>query len=166
MPIAPLWLVHALAYRGQREVPGAGSNPVILRWAVGFGGWIKSFFTDDDTPWCALFVNECLKEAGLSGTNSLAASSFQTWGQPLSQPTLGAIMTFVRPGGHHVGFYLGERKDGALRIFGGNQNNEVDAIWMPVERLTSVRWPSTELLPSTGRVALATTGEPMSSNEA
>lgn len=28
------------------------------------------------TPWCAAFVNWCLKEAGLPGTNSNLAKSF------------------------------------------------------------------------------------------
>jgi uncharacterized protein (TIGR02594 family) len=163
----PKWLEIATRYLGVQEVVGPGSNPTILRWAKQLGGWIKSFFVDDDIAWCALFVNACLDEAGFKGTNSLAARSFATWGLELAEPALGAVVVFSRKGGGHVGFYLGERKsDGAIRVRGGNQSNQVSDTWLPKSRLLTYRWPVDATLPTTGHVWLSATGGPLSVNEA
>lgn len=165
----PTWLTIARTYVGTTEVVGKGSNPKILamvgRVAVGAGKWIKSFFTDDDIPWCALFVNNCLAEAGFVGTGSLAARSFEAWGQPMMLPTLGSVLVFSRKGGGHVGFYVGQKMDGTLRVLGGNQNNSVSETWIARDRLVAVRWPSSVILPATGLVVLADNGQPVSTNE-
>ncbi len=142
----PDWLVIADGYLGLAEVPGPTSNPVILGWAHDLGGWITSFFTDDDIAWCALFVNACLEKAGIAGTHSLAAASFVTWGTGLAAPHLGAILTFTRPGGNHVGFYLGESTTHYL-VRGGNQSNRVRDSWIPKGRRTSMRWPDSRIIP-------------------
>lgn len=163
----PIWLVIAFGYGGESELPGKGSNPKILAMATRLGGWIKSFFTDDDIPWCALFVNNCLAEAGLKGTGSLAARSFLQWGISLSEPSLGAVVVFVRPGGGHVGFYLGESADHSrIRVYGGNQKNAVNETWLTRERLIDIRWPSDALPPEElGPIVLAEDGMPVSTNE-
>lgn len=161
----PRWLTIARNYIGVTEIPGAKSNSTILGWAKWLKGWFKSFFTDDDIPWCAVFVNACLGEAGVTGTGTLAARDFEKWGRtgPLA---LGAILVFKRPTGGHVGFYMGEREDGALRVLGGNQSNTVSEIWIERARLTGIRWPETEPLPNSGRIKLASNGDPVSTNEA
>lgn len=174
MPIAPPWLDLAGNYLGTREIPGARSNEVILRWALHEGGWIAKYFTDDDIPWCALFVNAVLRESGIKGTGSLAARSFESWGRGLHTPALGAVMVFARNGGGHVGFYLGERsRDGAFRIRGGNQGNAVSDTWIARDRLVTVRWPyafadgrTISLPPDPRRVALTDDGAPLSTSEA
>lgn len=161
----PSWLIVAEKYAGTAEVPGPASNPKILGMAARFGGWVKSFFKDDDIPWCALFVGSCLIEDGLKSTNSMAARSYETYGQPLDGPALGAIVVFSRKGGGHVGFYLGQKIDGTLRVFGGNQDNSVKASWIAKDRLTAIRWPSERPLPTTGPIILAGDGQPVSTNE-
>lgn len=161
----PLWLSIATGYLGTKEIVGKGSNPTILKWAKKAGGWIASYFTDDDVPWCALFVNACLDEAGLKGTNSLAARSFEKWGRPLDSPCLGAVMVFTRDGGGHVGFYIGEN-EGRFRIRGGNQGNAVSDTWILKKRLTAIRWPAAAADPKGGRILLADDGSPVSTNEA
>lgn len=162
----PTWVTKAGEYLGVHEVEGPGSNPTILKWAQEQAGWIAEYFKDDDTPWCALFVNGVLQECGLKGTNSLAANSFSTWGQELPEPAYGAIVVFDRPGGHHVGFYLGERADGMLyRVRGGNQGNAVSDVWIAKARLIATRWPAGLDLPMTSPVVLASDGTPASTNE-
>ena len=162
----PRWLTAARKYLGEKEVPGPGSNSKILAMTKSFSKWVRGFFTDDDIPWCALFVGACLAESGLPHTDSLAAASYSTYGINLGhEPSLGAIMVFVRKGGGHVGFYTGETAT-AYRILGGNQNNAVNETWIAKDRLTAIRWPTGEPLPTTGRITLANNGAPLSTNEA
>lgn len=164
----PVWITIARKYLGTREVKGKGSNPAIMRWASRLGGWIKSFFKDDDIPWCALFVNGCLAEAQLRGTNSLAARSFENWGYSLTNPRYGAIVVFSRKGGGHVGFYMGEDPSGhKYRVLGGNQSDSVNETWISTDRLVAIRWPiEVPLLPWEGRRILQDNGETVSTNEA
>jgi uncharacterized protein (TIGR02594 family) len=162
----PNWYTIARGYIGTKEVVGKGSNPTIMSMAARVGGWVKSFFKDDDIPWCALFVNNCLLEAGIKGTGqSLAALDFAKWGM-VGPLTVGAILVFKRDGGGHVGFYVGEKVDGTLRVLGGNQANAVNDTWIAKGRLVAVRWPVNVPYPNTGRVMLQWDGQPVSHNEA
>lgn len=162
----PRWYDVAKSYIGVQEVVGAGSDPRILRWVKRMGGWIASWYTNDDTPWCAVFMNQCFFEAGIQAPYSLAARSYETWGVALEEPTLGAVVVFKRAGGGHVGLYVGERADGTLRVLGGNQSNKVSETWIGKDRLVAIRWPSMEPISHTGRVRLSGDGLPVSTNEA
>jgi len=163
----PIWLSVARAFAGLEEVPGPRSNPVILQMAEDLG--IRSIYTNDDTAWCAVFASRIAKACQLplpgTGYALLRAKSFETWCRPQSLPTLGAWMVFKRDGGYHVGWYLGERAD-AYRVWGGNQNNTVTAIWKRKTELTACRWPDGHPLPLTGAIWLKDDGAPLSSNEA
>lgn len=163
---APRWLAIARRYAGTREVPGKQNNPVIVGWAKKLGGFIASFYKEDSIPWCALFVNAVLQEAMLKGTASLAARSFEKWGVKLSRGAPGAILVFARQGGGHVGFYVGENAT-AYRVFGGNQSDNVNEIWVAKSRLVpnGIRWPDGEPLPTSGPVMLNSKGK-LSTNEA
>lgn len=163
--VVPPWYLAATSYLGVKEVVGKGSNPIIIQWAKRAKGWIAGFFTDDDIPWCALFVNACLDEAGIKGTNSLAARSFQEWGQPCG-PMIGAVLVFQRLGGGHVGFYVGETAEW-YRVRGGNQGNKVSDTWIAKGRLIGMRWPTAVPLPVDGKpVLLAYDQVAASTNEA
>lgn len=168
----PSWLTVAGYYLGTKEVPGGGSNPKIIGWAQRLGGWIRSYFTSDAIPWCALFVNACLDEVRLPGTKSLAAKSFETYGIKLDQPVLGAILVFTRDGGGHVGFYVGETAT-RYRVRGGNQGDAVSDTWIAKARLTAIRWPgdvasqaALNTAQQAGRIFMAEDGAPLSTNEA
>lgn len=161
----PPWLAEARALDGLQEVPGAKNNPTILGWAKAVGGWIKNYFINDDIPWCALFVDHCLMSAGRPPAKTLAALDYLKWGQPLTAPTLGAVMVFQRPGGGHVGFYEGERPD-AYWIRGGNQSNAVGLTWVAKTRLRGIRWPLGDLVPSLTPILLKPDGRPVSTDEA
>ena len=77
----------------------------------------------DKTPWCAAFVNYCLEVSGVGGTNNATAYSFKSWGVSSFNPQFGviAIMNYS-----HVGFVIGQNKDGRIVILGGNQNNAIN----------------------------------------
>ena len=52
-------LQEAFKYYGIKEVPGKGSNPIILGMAKTLG--VDNIYKDDDTAWCALFMCFILK---------------------------------------------------------------------------------------------------------
>ncbi|RQO78108.1 TIGR02594 family protein [Pedobacter sp. KBW01] len=137
---APKMLVEALKHYGELEHPGKGSNPNILAWAneVGVSGW----YTDDDIPWCGLFVGVVAKRCGyaFSAAKLLAAREWINWGVKAETPMLWDVLVFVRPGGGHVGFYVGENEKAYL-IFGGNQSNAVGFTWIEKSRLLAARRP-------------------------
>lgn len=160
-PRPPPWMEIAESLIGIREIPGERSNPLILQWVNDINA--PKWYENDDQAWCALFVNKVCQASKLPlsgvGFSLLRARSFATWGIGLSTPALGAVLVFTRPGGDHVGFYLGERRaDGAFRVLGGNQGNAVSATWIRQDRLTQMRWPPGIGRPSTGRVYLDASG--------
>lgn len=162
---APLWLNIARTHLGLSEVHGPGSNAEILQWAKDEGGWIESYFVEDDIAWCALFACHCLHAAGRKDPHTLAAADFARWGQELPGRALGAVVVLSRPGGHHVGFYVGQTADGRLRLLGGNQGDMVKEAWFDPARVIAWRWPAEDALPTLGGVVLAADGQGLSVNE-
>lgn len=139
----PKWLTLARAELGAREIAGPRHNPKIVAWFERSGhGWIK----DDETAWCAAFVNAMLEEAGVKGTGSVAARSFMTWGKPLAEPRPGCLAVFWRGSRAgwqgHVGFFLRETGD-EVEVLGGNQAGAVSIARYPRDRLLGYRWPAT-----------------------
>ena len=136
----PKLLIEALSHYGVLEHVGKGSNPNISAWAkeVGVSGW----YTDDDIPWCGLFIAVCAKRIGypLPAAVLLAAASWAKWGTPVrkGEESLADVLVFSRPGGNHVGLYVGENKDNFL-VYGGNQSNAVGFAWIAKSRLIACR---------------------------
>lgn len=141
-------------------------NTTIINWAKSLGGWIAAYFTDARTiPWCGLFVDTMLTKAGCRtpGDKSLGALNWQGWGQAMVTPGYGAVLVFKRPGGGHVGFYVGE-DDVAYHVLGGNESNQVEIARELKSRLVAIRWPY-ESNPQPGRVILSPSGDPLTTNE-
>jgi uncharacterized protein (TIGR02594 family) len=114
------------------------------------------------TAWCAGFVNASLEQSGVKGTNSLAARSFQNWGQPVQEPQVGDVAVFSRPSAGpqagHVGFYAGTNPDGTIKVLGGNQGDKVSYSSYPDNRLLGYRRPSVDVrMASTGGVTTGST---------
>lgn len=133
------WWEIARRELGVKEAAGSADNPRIVQY-------LRSTTIDegaarnDETAWCSAFVNWCVEQAGYEGTNSAWARSWLHWGRALDRPTLGCIVVLTREGGGHVGFYAGE--EGAnLKIFGGNQSNEVRESLYAKSRLLGYRAP-------------------------
>lgn len=167
----PIWLSVMRLLEGLQEIPGAKSNPVILNWVKLIGA--PAWFDNDDKAYCALGANAVFYVCHMpmarhltkpDGYDLLRAKTFETHGTALAKPTLGCIMTFHRPQGDHIGFYLGETAD-AYCIYGANQKNTVCATWILKERNTAMRWPPGVPLVSTGRILLAGMHDNISTNE-
>lgn len=168
-PIGPVWFRDAKRLMGLREIPGPKSNSTIMDMAKRLGGWVGNYFTDDDIPWCGLFVANSIattlpKEP--LPANPLGAKNWVKFGID-SARCLGAIMVFERSGGGHVGFYAGEDRT-HFHILGGNQSNSVSITRIAKNRLVpgGVRWPRTGEQPVGAAVQLSQAGVAISSNEA
>jgi len=106
---------------GVKEIPGKGHNPRILEYHA--TTTLKA--TEDEVSWCSSFVNWCVIQAGLKGTNSAAARSWLKWGVPTLEPKEGDIVVFKRPpnpASGHVAFFV--KMDGdKVFCLGGNQSD-------------------------------------------
>jgi uncharacterized protein (TIGR02594 family) len=124
------------------EIAGPNHNPRILEYhsATSLNA------TTDEIPWCASFVNWCLREAGIEGTFSAQARSFLKWGLtiPLEKIQEGDVVVFARGDNEqqgHVAFFVewANQKRGYLTIIGGNQSNRVSMIGVSTKKLLSIR---------------------------
>ena len=95
------------------------------------------------TAWCAAFVNASLGQAGLEGTGSNMARSFENWGQAVDTPQEGDLAVFWRDspesGLGHVGFFQGYDEAGNIMVLGGNQNDSVSVAPYSPDQLLSFR---------------------------
>ncbi len=145
----PTWLRVAYTYLGLAEVPGPKHHPKILEWWKELG----LPFVDDETPWCAAFVNGVVLEAGgQPATEYRAAARGWDWtdtGIELDGPKVGAIVTFWRGakkgGKGHIGFVVGRDYGDKLMVLGGNQGNKVSIRPFDTKRVLSFRWPAAEV---------------------
>lgn len=148
------WMAFAWAELGVTETAGAGSNPRVEAYHRSAGGT-----ADDSVPWCSSFVNFCITQSGLPGTNSKRARSWLVWGRPLPAPQLGCVAVLERgnPPKGHVGFYVGGTAN-EVRLLGGNQGDKVSVATYEARRVIGWRWPTDQLLaqrPATRGDALA-----------
>lgn len=147
----PTWLRLAYGYHGLREIPGSSHNADILKW------WERLAlpFKDDETPWCAGFVNAMIQQAGLPivGKNRAAALGWRWngYGTRLNGPALGAVMSMVRPGkpgSGHMTFVAGRDDRNNIMGLGGNQGNKVSINpYDPYGRKAQYHWPEGVDLP-------------------
>lgn len=129
----------ALHEVGISEVSGDETNPRIAEYlkTVGQAPY-------DEIPWCSAFVNWCVKQAGLQGTDRANARSWLGWGVPvpLEVAQIGDVVVFWRgePDGWmgHVGFFS-KHVGNMIYVLGGNQSNQVCNKGYPVDRLLGIR---------------------------
>ena len=144
-PDAP-WMAFAIKEIGQREITGVAHNPRIIAYHAS-----TTFRADaDETPWCSSFVNWCLQQAGITGTNSAAAMSWLNWGKATAALS-GAITVIynsksagssLTASGNHVGFMVQDTST-HYRLLGGNQSNQVKISSYPKASwsIKGFRWP-------------------------
>ncbi|HRI70962.1 MAG TPA: TIGR02594 family protein [Polyangium sp.] len=143
----PAWMTIARKEQGTHEVRGRSANPRILTYHAATDLHARS----DEIAWCSSFVNWCLKQCGIHGTNSAAAASWKKWGQA-TRARQGAVAVVYNPGmarssmtttGNHVAFLVEETKTHYV-LLGGNQSNSVKISRYPKSkwRLLALRWPS------------------------
>lgn len=137
--VLPLYAKIAKSYDGVKEVDGKKSNPIILEWIRNWLGW-----GDDDSTiaWCAIFMNQVMKEAGIEGTGKANAKSFLSWGTPVDHPRKGDVVIFDRgtqAWQGHVGIYMGEAGNNKIWCLGGNQSNRVSVAKYSKSKLRGYR---------------------------
>jgi len=140
------WMALAYKERGTHEVKGRAANPRIIEYHA--TTTLRS--QSDEVAWCSSFVNWCLKQVNIKGTNLAGAASWVNWGVATG-PRYGAITVIHNPKmantslsrtGNHVGFLVEETKTHYV-LLGGNQSNSVKessfskAGW----QLKGRRWP-------------------------
>lgn len=132
---APRMLLEALKLYGVTEKAGSGNNPEILSWAKETG--LKQY-TQDETPWCGLFMAVIAKRACKPLPKSpLWARDWSKWGSPC-EPELGCVLVFERGSGGHVGLYVGEDLE-CYHVLGGNQGDKVCVTRIKKGRLLASR---------------------------
>jgi uncharacterized protein (TIGR02594 family) len=137
----PPWIDLAMRFRGLREIPGKQHAPKIQMMLKKLGAW----WTDDETPWCGVFVGYCLKESGIVPPKHwYRAKGYSDYGTAVSKSSIpmGAICVKSRKGGGHVFYAVAQTADGKT-IFGlgGNQSNMVNIVPFSIEEIDDVRWP-------------------------
>jgi uncharacterized protein (TIGR02594 family) len=154
------WFTEAKRLIGVKEDVSARSNPMLIGW----GRELRTAYSDDETPWCGLFVGHCVASQMLSETlptNPLGARQWARFGRAC-EPQPGAIMVFWRvsksDGRGHVGFYVAEDEGGSYHILGGNQSDAVNVARVPKSRFLDARWPMTAMAPEGQRVKADATG--------
>ncbi|MEM9734229.1 MAG: TIGR02594 family protein [Pseudomonadota bacterium] len=169
----PPWLRLAYANLGLREIRGSRHNRKIVGW------WeqLKLHFRDDETPWCAGFLNAIVQQAGFAIPRKYRAAAlgwrWTAHGTRLDGPALGAIMDMTRPGrpgSGHITFVAGRDDKGRVMGLGGNQGNMVQINpYHPTARDARYYWPPGYPLPTkTGvdTMPLITRGGKVLTNEA
>lgn len=152
---APAWYALAEKDIGFKE---RGNNQGLDRLINEAGG-----IGQNGDPWCAIFVNAKLRQAGFATSGSAMARSFEHHSNfvKLSGPALGAIVTMWRgslsSGSGHVYFYDGESKSG-IRGIGGNETDQVKRSFHERGRFVGYYWPKSVPLPNVGPIAVSSSG--------
>lgn len=140
----PKWLTIARADLGTTEIPGPKHNPKVLDYFKEVG---RPDVKTDETAWCAAALGAWLKRAGLPippPADALAAISYETWGEKIAQPVLGAIGVKRRPGDswmRHTGIIVAANPVWIWMI-SGNASNRVGIDAFRREQFTAFRHPA------------------------
>lgn len=138
----PAWYKELLAIVGEHEGTARKPNPVVQKLFADAG--FPQIKNTAATAWCAAAVNAALERHGIAGTKSLAARSFENWGDKLDAPRLGCVVVMWRNSPKswegHVGLFV---KADATHVYvlGGNQSDSVSIAKFPLGRVLSYRWP-------------------------
>lgn len=137
------WLEIAESKLGIHEIPGPEANGFIVEC-------LESTTLDadmaqtDETPWCSAFVNWCITQAGLQGTDSAWARSWLKWGrEPEGEDEWQGAICILERGATsgHVGF-LEDWDDERVKLLGGNQGDAVSYAWFSMDRVLGYRVPA------------------------
>lgn len=118
-------LIIALQEFGIAFVAGEKNNPRVLEYFHSCG---QDWVTNDDTPWCAAFLNFVLKKAGMENSGRLNARSFLEIGEEIKKPQIGDVVILWRGSKEgalgHCGIFISEIEN-TIYILGGNEDGAV-----------------------------------------
>lgn len=160
---APKMLLEALKLYGTKEAEGTQDNPEILNWAkeVGIPDYVH-----DSIAWCGLFMAVVAHRSGKKVVESpLWAANWLKFGEKSEKPELGDVLVFQRPGGNHVGLYVGEDST-TYHVIGGNQSDSVSITRIQKNRFRGARREYKVAAPANVRSIQLTPTGPVSVNEA
>lgn len=171
IPVLPKMVAAGveLMQQNTKEIPGAGSNPVIMALAKEAG--VSDIYKSDETAWCAVaqtaLALRAAKDVPFTGYDRLRAKSFLQFGAEVINPVLGDTLVFTRTGGGHVGIYIAEDEK-CYHVMGGNQSNEYNITRIEKKRLSGVRRPvyKSGMPASATRRYVSPNGTTISKNEA
>lgn len=158
------WIAKARQFVGLKEDKSKTQhNPIIVNMLSKMGSYSnenKSWWLEDETPWCGLFAGYVLGESDRYVIKDWYRA--RAWESDLmtklDKPAYGCLVTFTREGGGHVGFVVGVDTRGNLMVLGGNQSNMVSIAPFQQSRVTGYYWPSrkdgSKSIPSDGRYHL------------
>lgn len=150
----PAWYAQAEKDIGFRETGNNRGIEVFIRDA-------KTGSLGD--PWCAIGVNAWLERAGVHGSRSAMARSFESspYFIRLPRPALGCVTTMWRnspgSGQGHVFLYDGESSKG-IRGIGANEDNMVKRSFHDKSRVTGYWWPKDVPMPAMGAIPVSDAG--------
>jgi uncharacterized protein (TIGR02594 family) len=133
MSVPPPWYEIALEELAASVAEqGSAAHPRILEYLATCTDLEEGEAERDSTPWCSAFVNWCLAQSGIEGTDSGWARSWAEWGVPIDPPRLGAVAVWARGRRSaeepvvtgHVSFFVEDLGD-SLLVLGGNQSDSV-----------------------------------------
>jgi uncharacterized protein (TIGR02594 family) len=132
------WIDEAKKHIGLKEIKGKSTNLTIESWLSS----LRSWWLDDETPWCGTFVAHCMKSTGCTlPKHWYRAKDWLNWGHSIIEPCYGCVVVFTRKGGGHVGFVVGLDNRGRLMVLGGNQSDAVSIIPFDKSRVAGYRLP-------------------------
>jgi len=168
----PKLVTMGLQYLGVHEIPGEKSNPVILDMAKGLG--LQHIYSNDDTEWCALFINHLIRLTGKPMVdtkgdrwNLLRARWLLHWGHPVApgDERLGDLAIFERGNGAgHVFINIAQTPLTYLGL-GGNQSNQVSFAEINKLRLLGMRRFYATQMPQSARIIHINSSGKISTNE-
>ena len=156
----PKLVMFAMSLYGITERLATGhDNPMLLRWAKICG--LKDY-TNTKIPWCGLFMAYICKMCGWPVVGCpLGAANWLHFCLVVDVAMFGDILIFARPGGHHVGLYIGE-DDLHYYVLAGNQGNKVCIVRVFKSRCIGIRRPFYQSQPANVRVIRLNGGVPVS----
>ena len=116
----------ALAEYGTKEIEGPMNNMDIVHYAKESGfDWVN----DDETPWCAIFINWVAMMGDYERTHTALARDWLNVGTSIIKPEIGDIVVFWRSSPDswkgHVGIFINEENN-LMQVLGGNQSDQVN----------------------------------------
>ena len=140
--IEPPWVTEMMEAFGLHE---ARDNAALRKWLRSDG---KTLGDPAKLPWCGDGMDTALWLAlpdeprpGVLGENPYWALNWGVLGVKCDL-CYGAIASFQRQGGGHVGILDGQDAT-HLRVLGCNQSDSCGFTWIAKSQLKAVRWPST-----------------------
>lgn len=148
---AEVWMSIAHAELGVLEA-AHGDNPRVLAYLQSCHG-PRRMLQRDATAWCSAFVNWTMQQAKIQRTHSLAARSWNGYGDSCGL-CYGAIVVLWRvvklgpevinaPG--HVGLCV-DHTAKHVELLGGNQGNKVSLETEPRSKIIAIRRPTEDMI--------------------